>query len=101
MYASLFCTLGAVLFYRSYVDARTKSFITLDRFSGECADDPSLDTCCEVPASITGTYLVDDRGNWNTEALFSHVKQIYAVSLTGLQYNNEEWKELMNGINKT
>jgi hypothetical protein len=80
------------------MQARTKTFITLDRFSGVCKDDPSLDTCCEVPASITGTYLADSAGDWNTEAGFSYVKQIYAVSLTGLTYTNEQWKQLMFAI---
>jgi hypothetical protein len=98
LYALGFCGLGVWLFYTSYMEGRTKTFITLDRFSGVCKDDPSLDTCCEVPASITGTYLADSAGVWNTEAGFSYVKQIYAVSLTGLTYTNEQWKQLMLAI---
>ncbi len=100
LYASALCALGAYLFYGSYIEGRTKSFITLDKFSGVCADDPSLDTCCEVPASITGTYLADNRGNWNTEAAFSYVRQVYAVSVTGLTYTNTQWKTLMTTIQK-
>lgn len=59
-----------------------------------------MDTCCEVPASITGTYLADNAGTWNTESAFSYVKQIYAVSVTGLTYTNSQWKELMTVIKK-
>jgi hypothetical protein len=77
---------------------RTHTFITLDQNAGVCLDDPSLETCCEVPASITGTYLADNAGIWNTESAFSYVRQIYAVSLTGLTYTNEQWKHLMTVI---
>jgi hypothetical protein len=98
VYAFAFCGLGAYLFYSSYMDARTHTFITLDPYSGVCLDDPSLDTCCEVPAAITGTYLVDNSGIWNTESAFSYVRQIYAVSLTGLTYTNEQWTQLITVI---
>jgi hypothetical protein len=98
VYILSFCGLGAWLFYSSYLNARTHTFITLDPHAGVCLDDPSLGTCCEVPASITGTYLTDNAGFWNTESAFSYVRQIYAVSLTGLTYTNEQWKHLISAI---
>ncbi len=92
------CAIGAWLFYLNYMEARTKTFITLDKNSGVCVEDSSMSTCCEVPASITGTYLADNLATWNTESGFSYVKQIYAVSLTGLTYTNTQWKALMSVI---
>jgi hypothetical protein len=80
------------------MEGRIKTFITLDPKSGVCKEDSSLDTCCEVPASITGTYLADNSGIWNTEASFSYVQQIYAVTVTGLSYTNTQWKSLMMKI---
>jgi hypothetical protein len=93
-----FSCLGAYLFYINYNEGRTKTFITLDRYSGVCKNDSSLNECCEVPASITGVYLVDNTGTWNTEAAFSYINQIYAVSVTGLSYTNEQWRSLMTAI---
>lgn len=90
--------LACILFYTKYIDARTKTFITLDKFSGLCADDDSLETCCEVPASITGNYFADNNGLWNTESGFSYVRQIYSTSLTSITYTNEEWKVLIHTI---
>jgi hypothetical protein len=98
IYVLCFAALGAYLFYVNYNEGRTKTFITLDRLSGVCREDSSLDTCCEVPASITGVYLVDHTGYWNTEPKFSYLNQIYAVSVTGLTYTNEQWKALMTSI---
>lgn len=92
---------GAYLFYQSYQDGRTKSFITLDKTSGVCKDVRGSKTCCEVPNTITGVYLADYTGRWNTEVGFDYVKNVYDVSVAGLQYTNEQWKSIMKDIQKS
>ena len=116
------CALAAYFFSTNYIQARTQSFITLDKKSGVCKDDASLDQvlyrllmrvftrnydcvvlqclsqCCEVPMSVTGTFLADATGKWNSEPFFSYTDQIYGVTMTALQYTNSEWKKLMRKI---
>jgi hypothetical protein len=82
----------------SYVDARTNSFITLDKTSGVCKDSSSSESCCEVPQTITGTFLADSRGKWNTQNGFSYINNNYAVTVAGLEYTNEQWAAVMKNI---
>jgi hypothetical protein len=51
----------------AYLDARTSSFISIDKNAGVCKGERNSMECCEVPQSITGTFLADTEGRWNTE----------------------------------
>ena len=82
----------------SYIESRTKSFITLDKTSGVCKGDSSSKTCCEVPQTITGTFLADTNGTWNTQNGFSYINNNYAVTVAGLEYTNEQWSDVMKNI---
>ena len=60
--------------------------------------DTSISTCCEVPQTITGTFLADVYGQWNTETKFSYTNNNYAVTTIGLEYTNEQWTQVMQNI---
>lgn len=98
LYWIAFLALAAYLFAQSYITGRTSSFITLDETSGVCIDDPASTTCCEVASTITGTFLADSTGKWNTFDGFNFVKNNYAVTMTGVRYTNSQWTSLMKTI---
>jgi hypothetical protein len=81
-----------------YLDNRTSSFVSLDSDSGVCLDNSTLSECCEVPQSVTGTYLSDTSGFWNTETNFSYIQNNYAVTCTGMEYTNAQWAEVFTDI---
>lgn len=98
LYVVVICGLGAVLFWNNYTQGRTSTFITIDKTAGVCKSDPSMTTCCEVPQTVSGNFYMDTTGNWSTQQDFDYVKQIYSVSLSGLQYTNEEWSKILKTI---
>lgn len=98
IYQVTFVTLLIYFIVTAYTDARTKSFITLDNTSGVCKDDSKSTTCCEVPQTITGTFLADTRGRWNTQNNFSYINNNYAVTVAGLEYTNAQWADVMKNI---
>lgn len=89
---------GVYLFITEYQKNRTESFISIDPKSGVCKDDSSSSTCCEIPLTITGDFMLDSNSSWNTEKNFDLVDQIYLFSLEGLQYTNEQWSEIVKSI---
>lgn len=98
IYQVTFLVLIVYFIVSAYTEARTKSFITLDKTSGVCKDDSSSKYCCEVPQTITGTFLADTRGRWNTQNNFSYVNNNYAVTVSGLEYTNAQWADVMKNI---
>lgn len=58
----------------------------------------SREKCCQVPNTISGTYLIDYDGNWNTEAKFVSNHNIYGVTVLGLNYDNKSWTEVATNI---
>lgn len=79
-----------------YYRNRTQSFITIEPNSGVCKDDSTLDTCCEIPLTVSGNYYVDTNNEWNTQNKFDLAKQIYSVSLEGIQYTNQKWQSIIS-----
>lgn len=84
--------------YTQYEQGRNSSFITLDNTSGVCKGQPSSTTCCEVPQTVSGTFLADTQGNWDTDPTFSYIQNNYAVTVSGLEYTNEQWASVMKNI---
>jgi 23S rRNA A2030 N6-methylase RlmJ len=82
----------------NYNQSRTSSFITLDQYAGVCVDNLYSTTCCEVPQSITGIFLLDNKARWNTESNFDYQRAVYSITMTGVQYTNEQWFALMRSI---
>lgn len=78
-----------------YQKNRTSSFISLDINAGECE---------EVPQTVTGEFLGDANGNWNTNSQFKYALSQYTVSLLGLTYTTAQWtgriKEIENEVAK-
>jgi hypothetical protein len=70
----------------------------LDKASGVCRDVPGSIECCEVPVAVTGTFLADSTGTWNSEPGFQYHDNLYGASMTALQYTNEEWQIFMKNI---
>lgn len=93
-----FWALASWFFATSYLEARNSSFITLDSSSGVCKDDSSLGECCEVPITITGTYITDTAGRWDTFDGFNYNQNNYALQLVGAQYSNSEYVSRLRSI---
>lgn len=98
MYQCAFLGLLIYFIYQQYHQGRTSSFITLDNTSGVCVDDAKSTTCCEVPQSISGTFLADTSGKWNTEPGFSYIQNNYAITVGGLEYTNAQWEHVIKNI---
>lgn len=98
VYSFSFIVVACALFIQSYQTNRTQTFISLDKTSGVCIDQPKKTTCCEVPQTVTGTYMLDDFDHWNTESGFNYVHQIYSVGLAGLEYTNDYWADIMKSV---
>eukprot|EP01035_Chromulina_nebulosa_P018737 gene18737-24502_t len=73
--------------------------------------DPSLDGitgayysgssyCCEVPVTITGTFLADTSGTWDTEPDFFYARSAYSMTVAGLSYTNDQYKTVLTSISK-
>ncbi len=99
-YQAAFFALFAYFISAEYYNGRNNSFMTLDKTSGVCIDDASSTSCCQVPQSITGTFLADTAGRWNTFENFSYVANNYAVTVAGLEYTKPQWREVMSNISK-
>ena len=84
-----FLIMAVCLFQSGYVKDRTNSFITLDKTAGDCS---------EVTQTITGEFLSDANGKWNTNPSFKFSLAQYTVSLLGLTYTTEQWAENMKEI---
>ena len=89
---------AAYFFSTNYIKGRTESFITLDKTSGVCKDEPGSTECCEVPVSVTGYFLADSTGKWNSEPGFTYNDNLYGTTMTALQYTNDEWRRFMKNI---
>lgn len=98
LYQAAFLALLIYFVIQQYHQGRTSSFITLDNTSGVCQHDPSSTTCCEVPLTLTGTFLADTSGVWDTEPRFSYIQNNYAITVAGLEYTNAQWAEVMKNI---
>jgi hypothetical protein len=72
-----------------YKKNRTTSFISLDKDAGECT---------EVPQTVTGEFICDANGNWNTNSRFKFALSQYSVNLLGLEYTTDQWKENIQAI---
>jgi hypothetical protein len=48
--------------------------------------------------SVTGEFLLDARAKWNIEEGFDYQRAIYAISMTCVQYTNDQWFALMRSI---
>jgi len=98
VYQTTFLGLLVYFILTAYIEGRTKSFISLDREAGVCRSSPSDAYCCEVPQTITGTFLADSKGLWNTQRDFSYIANNYAVTVVGLEYTNAQWADVMRNI---
>ena len=92
--------LGLFLYFliSKYLSIRSSSFVSIKSSAGICIDDASSTSCCEVPAQVTGTFLADTTGTWDSEPNFSYILNNYAVNLVGIQYTNLQWKQIMQSI---
>jgi hypothetical protein len=98
LYQASFIGLLVYFIYTAYMEGVSKSFISLDNKSGVCKGERNSKSCCEVPQTITGTFLADTRGKWNTQGGFSYINNNYAVTVAGLEYTNAQWAEVMKNI---
>jgi len=84
-----FLIFGIVLLQKGYEANRTNSFISLDRTAGDCL---------EVPQTVTGSFVNDANGVWNTNSHFKNSLSQSVVSLLGLTYTTDQWKANMQEI---
>ena len=89
MWNIAFMIFGIVLLQKGYEANRTNSFISLDRTAGDCL---------EVPQTVTGSFINDANGIWNTNSRFKFSLSQSMVTLLGLTYTTEQWKQNMQEI---
>lgn len=97
-YQCCFWALAAFFFAHNYVLCRTSTFISLDSGAGVCKGEDGSESCCEVPTGITGEFLADSFGRWNTFPRFNYNFNNYMLTLTGASYTNDEYSKLMSKI---
>lgn len=82
---------AAVLFATQLNVSLTATFISLDPGAGQCS---------EVPQVITGTFLADLHGYWESDQKFSYTLSSYSVNLLALQYTTETWTQKFHNISE-
>lgn len=99
-YQCCFWALAAFFFARNYILNRTSTFISLDSGAGVCKGESGSDSCCEVPIAITGEFMADALGRWETFPRFNYNINNYNLKLTGASYTNEDYVKLMAKISQ-
>ena len=62
---------------------------------------PSADTgsvCEKIPVAVTGNYLADKSGIWQTNKAFDPTKPLYQLTLTGTKVTEEEYTRVMKNF---
>jgi len=83
--------LGIYFGYKTYNQARTAKFISLNQNS-------TSQECWEVPLSLTGQFYADSDGYWDTDPRFNYAKTIYGVTCNVLKMRTDQWIAAMIGI---
>jgi hypothetical protein len=87
------------MFSYNYTNSRNNTFLSEDRNAGVCKNSgEASDECCEVPIGVSGNYLADTQGHWNTDSGFSYLSQIYGVILSGYSADTYQYSRLMSTI---
>lgn len=86
------------MFTYNYTNAKNNTFLSEDQGAGVCKDEDGSDQCCEVPFDVSGNYLADTQGRWNTDGGFSYLDQIYGVVLSGYNAKTWQYQQLMTKI---
>jgi hypothetical protein len=98
IFYSAYMSLFIYFVVTQYAYGTQKSFVSIDKYAGVCVDEKSSTTCCEVPTSVTGSFLVDKSGNWNSQSDFSYILANYGVTMTAVQYTNATWTDIMTNL---
>ena len=72
-----------------YSSGMTQEFMSLQIDAGDCS---------EVAAPITGSFLADFNGNWESNAKFDYSLAIYRFDFQALTVNNVQFAEVMEYI---
>ena len=86
-----FVAVGIYFFIQNYESNLTTSFISLDNTSG---------ICTQVPTDITGNFLADNKGNYDSSTNFQYQNSIYSLELIGLHFTDSQWKKAMTNVSK-
>lgn len=98
VYQLCFWALAAFFFTKNYILSRTSTFVSLHANSGVCKGDRGSTLCCEVPKSVTGSFLADAAGRWDTFPHFNYNQNNYNLYALGVKYTNEEYRAIMRKI---
>ena len=84
-----FIAIGIYFFVQNYNTNLTSTFVSLDNTSGLCS---------QVPTYITGDFLADTSGNYDSSTSFQYQNSIYSLELIGLHFDNAQWKTAMTNV---
>jgi hypothetical protein len=63
----LLVTMFFLFFGYCYDGQLNSTFLSVDPSAGICPSTGDDTGCCELPQALSGTYLIDTSGHWNTE----------------------------------
>ena len=86
-----FIAIGIYFFVQNYQTNLNTSFVSLDNTSGICS---------QVPQDITGDFLADTNGNYDSSPNFQYQSAVYALNLIGLYFTDAQWKDAMTNVSK-
>lgn len=90
-YFAYFIWAGSLIFflYQGYSAATTQAYMSLDESSGSCDS---------VPNEISGTFLADQLGMWESNSNFQESQATYELNLKGLSISESQYDAMMNNI---
>ena len=86
-----FIAIGIYFFVQNYSSSTASTFISLDNTSGICS---------QVSRDVTGDFLVDSSGNYDSSPNFQYENSIYSLDLIGLHFNDSQWFTSFTNVKK-
>ena len=87
IYYAMFVTL---LIYFTVIGVQNSTAVAFLSLQDSNADQ----LCVEKPQSVTGTYLGDYMGRWQTDTLFHHNSSLFSIQFSGSSLNNDQFQTI-------
>ena len=84
-----FIAIGIYFFAQNFSSSKASTFISLDNSSG---------ICTQVSRDVTGNFLVDSSGNYDSSPNFQYENSIYSLELIGLHFNDSQWNTSFTNV---
>lgn len=92
-YFTYFVWTGSLLyfFYSGYIASTSQDYMSVDSSSGSCK---------YIPKEISGTYLADNKGLWDSHVNFRSSRASYEFTVKSLAVTNREYSAMMDDIER-